>query len=323
MFQDAALRVREEAGAFKSPILLANARHHDLIADQLSAVGVAPELVILEPMPKNTAPAIAALAVAVERDNPGEILIVSPADHAVADDTGFRETLLKGTPAAADGAIVTFGVKPTRPETGYGYVRGGEAINDDVMKVSAFVEKPDLATAESYLASGNYYWNAGIFMFRSDVMIEEMRRWRPDILEAAEKAVSQATRTQGALRLDPDAFAAAPEDSIDYAVMERTDKAAVAPASFGWSDIGSWSALWEIADRDASGNTSRGDDGALLIDSSNTLAVSDGPKIAAVGVKDLIIVATADGVLVAPRDRAQDVKKIVQGLKDDRLDELL
>jgi len=324
LLQEAALRVRDGEAAcadadkrFLPPILLANIDHGELVARQLEAVNVDPALVILEPTPKNTAPAIAALAVAVERETAGALLAILPADHAIADAAGFRATLLKGAPAAADGAIVTFGVEPTRPETGYGYIRAGEALNDAAFRVSAFVEKPDLETAKGYLASGAYYWNAGIFMFRSDVMIEEMRRRCPAILEAAQNAVARSVRQGATMRLDRDAFSAAPEYSIDYAVMERTDRAAVVPASFGWSDIGSWAALWEIADKDGAGNVAVGGEAALL-DCANTLAVSEGsegPTIAAVGVEDLVIVATAGGVLVAPRDRAQDVKKIVARLK--------
>lgn len=314
MLQESVLRLQGDGDAFKAPVFLASERHHDLLTEQLRAAGVAPSLVILEPEPRNTAPAIAALAVAAERENPGEVLAILPADHMIDDAAAFRETLLKGAPTAAQGAIVTFGVTPTRPETGYGYIRAGEALNDAARKVSAFVEKPDRETAERYVASGSYYWNAGIFMFRSDVMIEEMKKRCPEILEAAEAAVARAVRTGATLRLDADAFAAAPEDSIDYAVMEHTDKAAVTPASVGWSDIGSWTALWEVSDKDGDGNASKGGE-AVLLDCANTLAVTDGPKIAAIGVEDLLIIATADGVLVAPRERAQDVKKIVQELK--------
>ena len=326
MLQDAVLRMRDGKGVFGAPILLANKAHRGLIADQLRAIDVDPALVILEPSPRNTAPAIAALAVAAERENSGEILVILPADHAIADAGAFRETLARGAPAADAGAIVTFGVEPTRAETGYGYIRAGgvlsEALGGDVRKVSAFVEKPDLETAEKYLASGDYFWNAGIFMFRSDVMIDEMRRLCPDILKAAETAVQRAEKDSAELRLDAAAFSEAPEDSIDYAVMEHTDKAAVAPMSVGWSDIGSWAALWEISDRDDQGNASTGED-ALLLDCSNTLVVADGPRVAAIGVDDLVVVATADGVLVAPRDRSQDVKKVVARLKERGLRELL
>ena len=314
MLQESVLRLQGDGDVFKAPIFLASERHRDLLTEQLRAAGVAPSLVILEPAPRNTAPAIAALAVAAERENPGEVLAILPADHMIADAAAFREALLKGAPTAAAGVIVTFGVAPTRPETGYGYIRAGEALNDETRKVIAFVEKPDLETAERYVASGNYYWNAGVFMFRSDVMIGEMQHFCPEILKAAEAAVARAMRTGAELRLDAEAFAAAPEDSIDYAVMEHTDKAAVAPASVGWSDIGSWAALWEVSSKDGDGNASKGEE-AVLLGCANTLAVSDGPTIAAVGVEDLVIIATADGVLVAPRDRAQEVKKIVQELK--------
>lgn len=322
MLQDALLRMRDDQGVFDAPILLANQKHRDLIKDQLQSAGIEPGLIILEPMPRNTAPAIAALAVAAERENSGEILVVLPADHAIADEIAFRKALEKGAPTANEGAIVTFGVEPTRPETGYGYIRGGDFLKDGVRKVQSFEEKPTLETAERYVASEDYYWNAGIFMFRSDVMIEEMEKRCPKTLEAAEAAVTQSVRSGVELSLDPDAFAGAPEDSIDYAVMEHTDKAAVLPISVGWSDIGSWGALWEILDKDEQGNAAQGD-GALFLDCTNTLAMSDGQKIAAIGVEDLLIVATKDGVLVARRDRAQDVKKVVERLKSDGLKSLL
>lgn len=326
MLQESVLRLQGGGDAFRAPVFLASERHSDQLAEQLRAAGVAPSLVILEPAPRNTAPAIAALAVAAERENTGEVLVILPADHMIADAAAFREALAKGAPIAAQGAIVTFGVEPTRPETGYGYIRAGETLNDEARKVSAFVEKPDLETAERYVASGDYYWNAGIFMFRSDVMIGEMEKFCPKILAAAEAAVEKAVRTGTTLRLDADAFAAAPEDSIDYAVMEHTDKAAVTPVSVGWSDIGSWAALWEVSGKDGAGNVRKGGDtggDAVLLECANTLAVTNGPKIAAIGVENLVIIATANGVLVAPRDRAQDVKKVVAQLKADGSSDLL
>ena len=322
MLQDAVLRMRDGQEIFSPPILLANHAHQDLLAAQLCAAGVDPVLVILEPMPKNTAPAIAALAIAAEQENSGEILVVLPADHAIADDVKFRETLVRGAPAARDGAIVTFGVEPTRPETGYGYILSEEAVDGEVRKVAAFVEKPDLATAEKYVASGDYFWNAGIFMFRSDVMIGEMKKHCPKILAAAEASVSKAVKEGPALLLDAEAFGAAPEDSIDYAVIEHTDKAVVLPIAVGWSDIGSWATLWDIADKDENGNASRGGE-ALFLNCADNLAMSGGPKIAAIGVENLLIVATADGVLVANRDDAQAVKQVFQSLKDEGLTELL
>ena len=323
MLQETVLRLRNDAAdapgggegaGFLAPILLASTAHRDLVVEQLRAVNVDPAMIILEPMAKNTAPAIAALAAAAERENSGEILVILPADHVIAPADAFREILRKGAVAAAAGSIVTFGVEPTRPETGYGYIRAGEALDGAASRVGAFVEKPALETAKAYLASGDYFWNAGIFMFRSDVMIEQMRKFCPEILKAAQEAVLRGARSGPELRLDGEAFSAAPEESIDYAVMEHTDAAAVVPAGVDWSDIGSWGALWEIADKDADGNAHAGGE-PLFLDCANTLAVSDGPKIAAVGIEDLIIVATADGVLVAPRERSQDVKKIVERLK--------
>ncbi len=314
LFQETILRVTCEDQCFEPPIILGAAAHKTLMLEDMDAIGVRPALTILEPAPKNTAPAIAAAALAAESVSPGAVLVILPADHAIRDEAGFRSALLRGAQHAVEGRIVTFGITPTGPETGYGYIRGSEKLSEDASVVLSFEEKPDLETAEKYVASGDYFWNAGIFMFRSDVMIEEMRKYCPATLNAVERALDTGERDDRSILLDATAFANSIEDSIDYAVMEHTDLAAVVAMDVGWSDIGSWATLWEISKKCENGNANSGNN-AIILDSNNTLTVSNGPKIAAIGVSDLLIVATPKGVLVARRDKAQDVKKIVNQLK--------
>ncbi|MEM9706670.1 MAG: mannose-1-phosphate guanylyltransferase/mannose-6-phosphate isomerase [Pseudomonadota bacterium] len=314
LFQETLKRVSTGNGPFNDPIILASALHRHLIENDLNELGVLPELIILEPMARNTAPAVAALSVAAERRRPGGVVVVLPADHLIPDHQAFSAALESGRQAAADGAIVTFGLKPKHPETGYGYIQSGDGLGGAARRVAAFKEKPDLETAKKYVASGDYHWNAGIFMFRSDVMLEELREHAGETLDAASRAVEAGAQDGPALSLDANAFEAAPDNSIDYAVMEVTRRAAVVPIDIDWSDIGSWAATWEIAEKDMSGNAARGD-AAIFIDAQNTLAVSQGQKIAAVGVRDLLIIATDDGVLVLPRERAQEVKSVVNALK--------
>ena len=308
---------------FSKPIILANHKHKDLIDEHMAAINITPAMVILEPTPRNTAPAIAALALAAQAENPGDVLAVFPADHAIKDPNALQNRLLAGLPAAQDGAIVTFGVTPDLPETGYGYIRAGEPIAGDTRSVSAFVEKPDLETAKQYLASGDYVWNAGIFMFRADIMVSEMQAYCPQILEAAQEALDKADRAAHHIALDADAFNNAPEDSIDYAVMEHTARAGVVEISIGWSDIGSWSTLWSVNEKDDAGCVSKGEDEAIMIDCQNVLAISEGPKIATIGMQDIVVIATDKGVLIAPHDRTQDVKKVVEQLKKKNRTDLL
>ncbi|MEM6413825.1 MAG: mannose-1-phosphate guanylyltransferase/mannose-6-phosphate isomerase [Pseudomonadota bacterium] len=318
LFQGTLLRVPSSNSAFLPPVILGAERHKSIILEELMEIGEKNAALILEPMPKNTAPAIAAMAVSASLRSPDEILVVLPADHLIGDVAGFAAALVTGAPYANDGHILTFGVKPSGPETGYGYIQAGSALGDDAYVVKSFEEKPDLATAKKYIASGNYHWNAGIFMFRADVMIAEMKTHCPKTLAAVMKAVEAGETTDHCLLLDADAFDQSIDDSIDYAVMEHTERAAVLPMDVGWSDVGSWAALWEESKKDASGNS--GDD-AILIDCENTLAISSGPKISAIGVRDLLIVSTPDGVLVSRRDKAQDVKKVIAALKaNDRSD---
>ncbi|MBX3489189.1 mannose-1-phosphate guanylyltransferase/mannose-6-phosphate isomerase [Parvibaculum sp.] len=293
-----------------APIVVSNDDQRFIIAQQMQEAGFRPLAHILEPEGRNTAPAAAAAAAFVQSRDPQGILLILPADHHIGDVEAFRRAVNEGARLAAAGKLVTFGIVPSAPETGYGYIRRGAALAEGPgFAVARFVEKPDLATAENYLAEGDYDWNAGIFMFRADRILEEMRAHCPEIAARAGEAVAKAAHDLDFLRLDAAAFAACPSDSIDYAVMERTDAAAVIPADMGWSDIGSWSALWEIGAKDDSGNVTIGD--VIAEDTRDSYIRAEHGLVATLGVDNLVIVETGDVLLVASRDRVQDVKKIV------------
>ena len=298
----------EDPALFRPALVVAGLAQAEAIEAELE--GSAASRLILEPAPRNTAPAIALAALHSARD---DVLLVLPSDHLIEDGAGFRAAVAKALPFARDGWILTFGMKPQRAETGYGYIRRGAALADGVHAAEAFVEKPDAATAERYVADGGYDWNGGIFLFRAGVLLDALAAHAPDILAAAEAAM-RGQRTEGR-RVHPDAaaFRASPSQSIDYAVMEKADRVAVVPVSLGWSDVGSWAALYDVAGKDASGNALAGE--VLAIDSAGCLIRSDGPLVAAIGVEDLVIVATADAVVVVPRGDSQRVKEAVDALK--------
>jgi mannose-1-phosphate guanylyltransferase/mannose-6-phosphate isomerase len=298
------------AGAGR-PIVVANEEHRFMVAEQLRQAGVTPSALLLEPVGRNTAPAIAAAALQAQSEGADPLLLVLPSDHVIRDEAGFRAAVLAAKPAAEAGALVTFGIVPTGPETGYGYIQA--APGDGVRAVARFVEKPDLATAEAYVAGGGYFWNSGMFLFRASRYLEELRRFAPDMVAAVRAALAAGKRDADFLRLDRAAFEACPADSIDYAVMEKTDAAAVLPIDVGWSDVGSWSALWEIADQDADGNAHHGD--VLALGCRNTLAWGGRRLVTLLGLQDVIVVDTDDALLVAARDRVQQVKDIVARLK--------
>ncbi len=302
---------------FAAPILLCNTDHRFLVAAQLQEAGLAHGGLILEPEGRNTAPAVALAAL---HANPDDLLLVLSADHLIRDGAAFREAVERASTAAAEGHLVTFGIEPDHPSTGYGYIRSGTGeVAPGVNPVAKFVEKPDLATAEGFLAEGGYRWNAGIFLFRADRYLEELERHAPEILSACRAAMDGAAADLDFIRPDAEAFLACPSDSIDYAVMEKCDRAAVAPCDLGWSDIGSWSQLWDVGEKDASGNVTVGD--TLLEDASGCYVRSEHKLVAAVGVEDLVIVSTPDAMLVTRKDRAQDVKKIVERLTAEGRDE--
>jgi mannose-1-phosphate guanylyltransferase/mannose-6-phosphate isomerase len=310
LLQTTWLRLRGLAG-MSAPIVVANEEHRFLVAEQLRQVDATPSALILEPVGRNTAPAIAVAALRAMDGGADPVLLVLPSDHAIADEAAFRAAVLSVLPAAQAGELVTFGIVPTAPETGYGYINA--APGEGVRKVLRFVEKPDAATAADYVASGAYFWNSGMFAFLASRYLEELGRTRPAILAAARAALAKATRDADFTRLDKDAFSASPSDAIDYAVMESTTRAAVLPIEVGWNDVGSWSALWSVVEQDGGGNAHRGD--VIARDCRNTLAIGDKRLVALIGLDDVVVVDTDDALLVAHKDRVQEVKDIVSTLK--------
>lgn len=311
LIQDTVLRVRMEGAA--PPLLICNDEHRFLIAEQMREIGVTPAAIVLEPVARNTAPAAAIAALKIAKQQKDGIVLLVPSDHVVRDEQAFARALDIAAGVAAKGGIVTFGIRPSKPETGYGYIETDGEIAPGAYAVARFTEKPDAATAQRWLDDGRHLWNSGMFVFRADAMIEELQQHAPQVLKAARDALAKAKTDLDFLRLDRDAFARAPEISIDYAVMERTKRAAVVPANFGWSDVGSWAALWELAERDGANNSFSGD--VLMEDSHGCFVRAEKGVTALLGVEDLVIVVTSDAVLVANRNRAQDVKAIVDRLK--------
>ena len=295
------------------PIVVCNENHRFMVAEQLRELGTAPQAIVLEPQGRNTAPAAAIAALLVSGGADADpVLLVLPADHVITDVPAFQAAVAGGRVAAESGSLVTFGVVPDRAETGYGYIRRG-AGPGPAFTVAKFVEKPDTATARGYVESGEYYWNSGMFMFRASAYLAELGRYAPVMLAACRAALAAAGRDLDFLRLPAQEFASCPSDSIDYAVMEKTDRAVVVPLAAGWSDVGSWAALADALPRDAEGNVTAGD--VLTEDSSGCYLHSTSRLVAAVGLRDHVVVETKDAVLVAPRDRVQDVKELVAELK--------
>jgi len=292
------------------PIVVAGEDHRFLVAEQLRQAGAPQAAIMLEPVGRNTAPAIAAAALQATADGGDPLLLVLPSDHVVRDADAFRAAVRAAMPAADAGALVTFGIVPTAPETGFGYLHAD--AGEGLRKVLRFVEKPDAATAQRYLDAGDHYWNSGMFLFRASRFLGELQRLQPAILDGTRAALAAARRDGDFIRLDRDAFAATPSDSIDYAVMEKTGSAMVLPVDIGWSDVGSWSALWDVAERDAEGNAHVGD--VIAVDSRNSYAYAR-RLVALVGVDDIVVVETDDAVLVARKDRVQRVKDVVAQLK--------
>ena len=313
LFQETILRASSLPGS-QPPVTVCSEDHRFMVGEQLQAVGVVSGGILLEPVARNTAPAIALAALHVLARDPAATLLVLPADHLIEDVAAFREAVASASRLGEDGWLVAFGIRPDYAETGYGYILRGEALDADGYRIGRFVEKPDLATAERYVADGGYGWNSGMFLFNAATYLDELARHAPDILAAARKAYAAADADLDFTRVGRDEFAASPSDSIDYAVMERTDRAAVVPVSCGWSDIGSWSSLWSVAERDASGNRHEGD--VISVDSTGSLVrASERRLIATIGIEDLVIIDTADATLVARKDRVQDVKLVVDALK--------
>ena len=315
LYQETVLRVARLPGAHP-PVTVCSEDHRFMVGEQLQAVGVASGGILLEPAARNTAPAIALAALHVLAKDADATMLVLPADHLIEDESAFRAAVESAMVLADDGWLVTFGIRPDYAETGYGYILRGEALGEAGYRVGRFVEKPDRETAERYVAAGDHSWNSGMFLFKAQRFLDELARFAPGMLECTRAAHAGATADLDFTRIDRHAFEACPSDSIDYAVMERTDRAAVVPVSCGWSDIGSWSSLWSVAKRDADGNRHDGD--VISVDTRGSLVrASERRMIATLGVEDLVIIDTADATLVARKDRVQDVKTLVDRLKAD------
>lgn len=325
MLQATALRLDAGAGGddieVLAPVVVGNEEYRFVAAEQLRAVGVEPQALILEPSGRNTAPALTLAALWTQSQEHDPVLAVMPADHVIADIEAFRNAARLGARCAERGQLVTFGIAPVEPHTGYGYIRSGRELGTGVREIAEFVEKPDRAAAERYLASGEYLWNSGIFMMKASVWTRAIRRFRRDIAQACETAFAGRSVDRDFVRVERNAFAACPSDSIDYAVMERVTAdedntgscAVVIPLAAAWSDVGAWSALWEIGGKDAAGNVVQGD--VLAVDTRDSLVIAAGRLVACVGMRDAVVVETPDAVLVAHRDRIQHVKDVVARLK--------
>ena len=309
MLQETLLRLRG-IEAMGSPLVICNEEHRFMVAEQLREIALKPQAIMLEPVGRNTAPAVALAALAVE---PDEILLILPADHVIEDIATFQAAIAEAVAEAEKGHLVTFGIVPTGPETGYGYIQAVEKGQATAYKVNRFVEKPDLQTATQYLKSGDYYWNSGMFVFKASRYLEELEKFNPEMLAACREAYQKAEEDLDFVRVDRATFEACPSDSIDYAVMEKTESAVVIPLDANWNDVGSWAALWEVSEKDAQGNALKGD--VLIHDTSNSYIYSDQKLVATIGIKDLVVIETDDAVMVAPKERVQEVKEIVAQLK--------
>lgn len=301
---------RAHGDAFAAPIVVANAAHADEVEAQLDAIGARPQSLILEPAGRNTAPAIALAALSARDDQP---LLVMPSDHVIADREAFHAAIHAALPLVEDGWLVTFGITPDAPETGYGYIRVGEELAPGIHRVARFVEKPTRDVAEAMIASGDHAWNGGIFLFRADAYLTALEQFAPEMLAGVRRSCESARREGVRVFPDAGAFASAPSDSIDYAVMEKADRVAVVPVAMGWSDVGSWDALHAISPGDDGGNVVAGE--VVMLDSRNCLVRSDGARVAMVGVDDLIVVASGNDILIVPRGRSQDVKLLLDAMK--------
>ncbi len=310
MVQETMLRLAGVEG-LNPPIAVCNEDHRFMMAEQLRDIDIKPSAIILEPVGKNTAPAVAMAALSAKSGD--EVLLILPADHVIAQLGDFHKAIAQAEKLAEQGLLVTFGIVPSHPETGYGYIMKDSLQLGDAYKVAAFVEKPDLPTAKNYVKSGDYLWNSGMFAFTAANYLAELEKFNPEMLSICKKALAAAQNDLDFIRLEKTVFASCPSDSIDYAIMEKTDKAAVIPLDAGWNDVGSWSALWDVTDKDAYGNSISGD--VLTIDTKNSYVYSDNKLVTIIGVEDLVVVETKDAVLIANKNKVQDVKLIVDELK--------
>lgn len=320
LLQETVRRVAGRAG-FGPPLVVANEEHRFIIAEQLREISVIPRALLLEPVGRNTAPAACIAALALIESEPDPLMLVMPSDHTIGDLEAFAAAVTRAAAAAQAGGLVSFGIAPQHPETGYGYIRRGGELDgiEGVFAVAQFVEKPGARQAEEYVASGEHSWNSGIFLFPARLYLDELDRLRPDIVAPCRAALAAAQRDSDFIRLGKEAFSACAADSIDYAVMEHTRRAAVVPVSMDWSDVGSWDALWELGAKDQRGNSIHGN--VVAEDTRNCYLRSEAGLLAAIGIADLVVVATDDAVMVAPRNRTQEVKSLVARLVRDRRDE--
>lgn len=317
MLQDTVLRLAGLSEAVDRCLLICNEAHRFLVAEQLRAIDQTAQIV-LEPEGRNTAPAVALAAFLVAEDDPDTVLFVMPADHVIKDVAAFQATIVQGVKAAAQGKLVTFGIVPTRPETGYGYVRA-KPSGATAVPVDSFVEKPDLETAKAYVSGGEHFWNSGMFLFKAGVYLKTLQQLAPDIHGACKLSVERRTDSNDFTRPDAAAFLASPSDSIDYAVMEKTDAAAMVPLDAGWSDVGSWASLHDVREQDDDGNTIDGD--VFTYECKGMFIQAESRLVAAVGLEDVIIIETKDATLVVSKDKAQDVKEIVDQLSQQQREE--
>jgi mannose-1-phosphate guanylyltransferase/mannose-1-phosphate guanylyltransferase/mannose-6-phosphate isomerase len=310
MLQETVRRLAGLAG-LKAPIAICNEDHRFMMAEQLWEIGIKPSAIILEPVGKNTAPAVAMAALSAMSEE--DVLLVLPADHVINNLPAFHLAIAQAAALAGQGFLVTFGVVPNEPETGYGYIKRDAVQLGDAYKVASFVEKPDLETAKRYLQSGDYFWNSGMFAFTAGSFLKELEKFNPQMLSVCRQALKAAKVDMDFVRLDKTIFSGCPADSIDYAIMEKTDKAVVIPLDAGWNDVGSWSALWDVTEKDAFGNAVSGD--VMTVDTRNSYIFAENKLVTVIGVEDLIVVETKDAVMIAAKDRVQDVKQVVEQLK--------
>ena len=310
MVQETVLRLDGLKG-LKAPLAVCNEDHRFMMAEQLWEIGVKSAAIILEPMGRNTAPAVAIAALTATSED--DVLLILPADHVISDLDIFHKAVVQAKALAEQGFLVTFGIVPTEPETGYGYIKRDILQHGSAYSVAAFVEKPDAETAKQYLKSGDFYWNSGMFAFKAGSFLTELEKFNPDMLAICRQALKAAKVDMDFVRLDKEIFSTCPADSIDYAVMEKTDKAVVIPLDAGWNDVGSWSALWDVTDKDPFGNAICGD--VLTVDTRNSFIHAQSKLVAVIGVNDLVIVETDDAVMISSKDRVQEVKQIVDQLK--------
>lgn len=302
-----------------TPLIISNNEHRFIVAEQLRQAGIVDFDIILEPMGRNTAPAIALAALHALRDGDDPIMLVLAADHVIQNVDAFCSSVTLAQRQAVDGKMVTFGIVPTHAETGYGYIRQGKEVLESVFEVDAFVEKPDQSTAEAYLCDGHYLCNSGMFMFKASVYLSELEKFRPDILSVCKKAMSGASSDLDFIRLEDSVFAACPDESIDYAVMEKTSHSVVVPMDAQWCDVGSWSSLWDISTKDDNGNVTHGD--VIYHNSNNNYVYAENSLVATIGTDNLVIVQTKDALLIAKQDQVQNIKKVVDVLKREKRSE--